>query len=222
VEAAGGEWIAFLDADDAWVPRRLETQMDILAQHPDADLVCGGVLPVGSGEDAPSRPAARAIGRREFVFENPVATSTVLIRRAALLRAGGFDTRFRGPEDYDLWMRVAAGGALVHAGVPLARYRSVPGSLSMDDRRFLPEVLRVLEKAYAAGGALEPYRPLRGASMATQYWNASWMAFQRGRRFTALRHLARAWWLNATGGHAVRRAWLPLAWRYAAGRAGRR
>jgi hypothetical protein len=62
----------------------------------------------------------------------------------------------------------------------------------MDDRKFLPQVLRVLAKAYGPAGALQGLKRNRREAVATQYWHASWMAYKRGARFTALHYLAAA------------------------------
>ncbi len=223
IAAASGAWLAFLDGDDAWLPHRLEMQWTLAAAHPDVALWCGAVVPLtdtaGPIASAPSDgPPFRDIPLSEFAVHNCVATSTVLARRAAVLAAGGFDPAFVGPEDYDLWMRMAARGRLVRIEYPLSRYRLVAGSLSMDDRRFLPQVLRVLDKGFGPGGALAAHVAQRQVSVATQYWNASWMAFNRGARVTALRYWWRAWRLDHRSPEGARRPWRRLLLRYLAGR----
>ena len=99
--------------------------------------------------------------------------------------------QFRGPEDYELWMRVAAITKIAKIAVPVSRYREDLGSLSMDDRRFLPEVLRVLDKAYGAEGVLRGHG-CKWKARAVQYVHASWMAYRRGARGVAIRHIARS------------------------------
>ena len=221
IAQARGEWIAFLDADDLWLPRHLEALSAAVRQSP-AVLVCGESVRFQGEMDRLSinpKPIThsdiRTIPIEEFVRHNPVATSATMVRRDAVLECRGFDTQFRGPEDYDLWMRLASLGSLVALSVPVSLYRYVPGSLSMDDRTFLPQVLRVLEKAFAPGGALAGHPELKKTAWATQYWNASWMAFQRGARGTALKLLAKTWRQNwRTGG----RKRLPLLARYVMGK----
>ena len=188
---AKGEWLAFLDADDVWLPWRLSTQLALAAEHPKVALWCGRTA--GMQEEVP-KPRSRQwteLGLADFAVLNPVSTTTVLLRNAAFHAAGEFDERFRGPEDYDLWIRVAAAATIGKIEIPLSRYREEPGSLSLDDRRFLPEVLGVLDKAYGPGGALRGYASKRRAR-ATQEVHASWMAYRRRARGTALALLARS------------------------------
>lgn len=254
VAAAKGEWIAFLDADDIWLPAHLEILMGA-AEESGARMVCGEstrfhAAPAGVGDGKTTIPAGesggpvagraslpgpaaplaqraeappQAITLEELARHNPIATSSVLLKKEAFEAAGGFDCRFRGPEDYDLWVRVAALGsttrpALVHVARPVAQYRETPGSLSMDERKFLPQVLRVMAKVYGAGGALSGLSEWRHAALATQYQQASWMAFCRGARMTAMRHLAVAIVHNLLGRRRIRKPWLGLAYRYLFGR----
>jgi hypothetical protein len=132
----------------------------------------------------------------DFIIHNPVTTSTVMVRRSALLEAGLFDEQFRGPEDYDLWLRIASQHECLDCDTALARYRTTSGSLSMDDRTFLPQVLGVLEKAFAPDGALADYNKHRRLAFAEQYSSASWMAYNRQDRRTALCHLLRSWYFS--------------------------
>ena len=154
----------------------------------------------------------------DFASGNPVATSTVLVKKTALEAVGGFDEQFRGPEDYDLWMRIAARFELGRIDAPLMRYRQRAGSLSLDDRKFLPEVLRVLEKAFGETGVLNTHRSLRSAALSSQYWSASWMAFCRGDRRTARRHWLQAYRLNRLSPEKTQRPWFRMLARYLVGK----
>ena len=222
VEESTGEWIAFLDSDDGWLPRRLEIQLSLASAHRDIQMWCGRTVDMDSGSGAggpragdgaggapplePRRAAAGGdddrsaepkwvrLGVEDFVDMNPVATSTVLVRREVLRAVGGFDPRFRGPEDYDLWMRIAATYPVGRIQCPLSRYRHGASSLSMDDRKFLGEVLRVIDKAYAPGGALWG-RPGRRRTQAYQHLCAAWMASERGAPCAALGLFGQSAWL---------------------------
>lgn len=261
IQNARGDWIAFLDSDDEWLPGKLEAQLKAIKTFHAENygttpaLVCGKTeswTEVRSDAPTPSRqrkntpnhveiqecrtsptcptcptiqptPPVRRLALDDFAVGNPVATSTVLARRDSLLAVGGFDEQFRGPEDYDLWMRVAADrrktedgrqAVLLKLERSLARYRAVSGSLSLDDRRFVPQVLRVLDKAYGADGALSGMPERRAISESTQYWSASWMAFQRGDRRAAIAYWVKAWRLNRKSKYPVQRRWYSLLLRY--------
>lgn len=113
VRIASGEFLAFLDADDLWLPEKLGAVTRFLAAEPATDLVChdewlvdaaGGRRPLRHG------PFSRY---EDLLFRgNPVSTSATVVRRDAVLKAGVFseDLRYNGAEDYDLWLRLAAAG----------------------------------------------------------------------------------------------------------------
>jgi hypothetical protein len=171
--------------------------MACAACQPDVALWCGEAIRFeGGGEDftrgipvSPMLPPSRDVPLMELAERNLIATSTVLVRKAALIDVGGFDPQFRGPEDYDLWLRIAARAPLRHLACPLAAYRYQPGSLSTDDRRFLDQVVGVLRKAYGKGGVLHGKPGFRRA-VSYQRLACAWMAAGRGAKWPALR----LWW----------------------------
>ena len=108
IEAASGEWLAFLDSDEAWLDEnKLERQL-ACARSSHAVLV-GTSLRYG---------ADKALTFRRFLFGNPLTTSAVLAKRDAVLAAGCFEAGRYHSEDYLLWLRIAAaGGAAALADV---------------------------------------------------------------------------------------------------------
>jgi glycosyltransferase involved in cell wall biosynthesis len=110
---ARGELIAFLDADDLWRPTKLARQVEHLDHHPEAVLIYSdftrGPNP-GSNNDSrlkAFKPRDPADSFHALLEENFIATSTVVVRREALARAGLFDPTLKGSEDFDLWLRLA-------------------------------------------------------------------------------------------------------------------
>lgn len=203
LQAATSEWIAFLDADDAWLPWKLAVQVAVLQEQPAVVMLCGQTLALREKDTVaytpPKQlPEPQQLTLLQLLSHNPVATSTVLARRDCLLAQEGFDTAFRGPEDYDLWLRLVATGNCLYLPLPLTRYRTTVGSLSMDDRTFLPQVLRVLDKAFGPAGVLAPYQRFRKRAIAEQFASASWMAYHRGDRKRALFLLIRSWLYGPT------------------------
>jgi len=131
---ATGDVVAFLDADDVWHPRKLELQSAILAARPALGLLGTRTFawPVAAMPAVAIEPRAdiAPVPLRQLMVKNQFTTSTVLVRRAVLDRVGGFDTALHGPEDYDLWLRVAEQIDAANLLLPLTGYRSLPGSLS--------------------------------------------------------------------------------------------
>jgi teichuronic acid biosynthesis glycosyltransferase TuaG len=139
VERAAGEFVAFLDADDAWKPEKIARQMDVFARHPEVALVATRAEEI----DAEGRPLARPPKESPGIYDrpaslydellnrgNPVSLSSVVARREALRRAGGFYDRERIlSADYDLWIRVAAERPFYIMSEPLTRYRVLKNSL---------------------------------------------------------------------------------------------
>lgn len=116
VERAACELIAFLDADDIWLPGKIEAQLSALSARPDVGLVCTNALrQTAPGLSEGLHPLlARGAGTSgsvldRLVVSNFIITSSVLVRRQLLLDAGLFSVEEHLPaiEDYDLWLRVA-------------------------------------------------------------------------------------------------------------------
>jgi glycosyltransferase involved in cell wall biosynthesis len=141
-----GDYLAFLDADDVWVPDFLERSLDVLARHPASGFVaCDGVQFAGddvvwphtlSGEPGralASGSADESTGEfyREFIRKNFIATpGQVLLPRAVLDRCGPFDEDPRCSEDWDLWLRIARCYPITLCRASLIRYRVNPAGIS--------------------------------------------------------------------------------------------
>jgi len=110
LRAARGELVAWLDADDVWDPEHLATVVPLLERFPEAVLAFSlvrmfgtqaGVWPALLPAEAPAR-AEEACLKCCILPQN-----AVVVRRAEVLAAGGYDERLRLAEDYDLWLRLS-------------------------------------------------------------------------------------------------------------------
>jgi glycosyltransferase involved in cell wall biosynthesis len=149
IAEASGEWIALLDADDAWLPEKLERQ---LAAAGEAGVVHTGayLLAPGRREHAPAeRPPGSVF--LALVQNNFVYSSSALIRRSVLAEHGDFDPdpELWGSPDYELWLRLAPVTDFVYVDEPLLLYRVHAGQMSADSRRMSLGALAALEKARA-------------------------------------------------------------------------
>lgn len=148
---ARGEWFAFLDGDDIWLPDKLERQLRLVEEDPDVNFVYGNctLFHEGGRERLHLRPSALRDGDiLEWLYaDNRVSTLTVLARTRDLRELGGM-ADMRLVEDYDLWLRLAHRG--IKAGVcrePVARYRLRPGSSSSQVIGMLTNWIPVLQNA---------------------------------------------------------------------------
>lgn len=112
--AARGEYIAFLDSDDVWLPRKLASQVRSLASHPERGWSHTAFAVIdefhtSAGASARWWPADQGwILDRIITMETVIAMPSVIVRRGLLEQVGGFDVGQRMCEDYDLWLRLAA------------------------------------------------------------------------------------------------------------------
>lgn len=109
-DLATQEYVAFLDADDSWHPRKIELQMDVLRTDPELMLLAHP-MDVRT-PDAPLREllppiCAKIVPRRVLLSSNPFPTSSVVLRRALPLR---FDEARWRAEDYLLWAQIVYSG----------------------------------------------------------------------------------------------------------------
>jgi glycosyltransferase involved in cell wall biosynthesis len=152
IQAATGNFIALLDADDLWMPTYIERQTRFLCHHPEYDLVyCNAVffgnsiydgkeymaVCPSSGEATP----AAIISRQCHVFVSVMA-------RARAMQEIGFDPTLRSCEDFDCWLRFTSSGRKIgyHREI-LVRYRKHAASLSANPTWMAESSLKVLGKA---------------------------------------------------------------------------
>ncbi|HET6576828.1 MAG TPA: glycosyltransferase [Gemmatimonadales bacterium] len=146
LQHARGDYLALLDADDVWLPDKLERQVAILEAHPDVALLFGAPLYWFGWT---GRPEDR---ERDYVIDLKIATerahdppslllpflqgtapppcpSDVLVRRAAAVSVGGFEDRFRGMyEDQAFFSKLLLRFAAFASGQTWDRYRQHPDS----------------------------------------------------------------------------------------------
>ena len=151
--AATGEYVAFLDSDDMWMPNHLAEMMEVLQRDPTLDLVYGDTVNFGdlAREGATTMGANPSEGRATFeslvLCKCTVVSSTVVARRQALMDAGLFDESFIQGEDFDLWARLAyRGGCIDYRKHIHARRRIHKGNLTGDTIASFAGQARALRK----------------------------------------------------------------------------
>ena len=131
--AANGEFVAFLDADDEWLPDKIGKQIAVILGRPEMSLVtCCCVfhsldLQRFSGEP-PAGPDTEYW--RAYLLESRVAKSCALARQSFLTAVGPFDEKLLIAEDQDMWIRLALAGAVGHVDETLVVRHDTSGSLT--------------------------------------------------------------------------------------------
>jgi glycosyltransferase involved in cell wall biosynthesis len=153
IHHARGEFLAFLDSDDTWYPEHLASQMQQFADDPSLDLVYCDSLLVGDPErEAPFMVRCPSNGTATFetlVTEQcQIPISTVVVRKAAIVKAGGFDETIPRCDDYDMWVRTAFHGAKIGyiRKLTVHMYIGRPGSMSQDNAKMIEAYWSILER----------------------------------------------------------------------------
>lgn len=123
------EYVAFLDADDLWVPTYLEEMLHELRANPAAVAAFTGWQYVDrTGQPMPQAiipsPSSGRQLRDDLLWRNPLVSSGVVVRRRALDACGGFDTEFTQAQDWDMWLRLLAVGPFIAVPKRLVWYRT--------------------------------------------------------------------------------------------------
>jgi glycosyltransferase involved in cell wall biosynthesis len=191
---ARGEFVAFLDADDAWHPRKLELQADRLRADPGLGMLGtrAYLLPLARGatvDVGDERAPLEEVSWERLAVKNYFCASSVTVRRSVLDRVGVFDTALNGNEDRDLWLRIAAVSRAANLPLDLCGSRPLASSLSRKAGPIQENMLRLLRKLDAAD-AWAGRRDLRRRSYAHTYYSCSYLHHAANNHAESFRTLA--------------------------------
>lgn len=166
---AAGDFVVILDADDTFLPGRLEAIAGLAAARPDLDiLTTDAYLEVeGSVVQRCYTDSFRFVvdDQRRGILKENFIFGHAAVRRGRLLAMGGFDESIRWTTDWDCWLRMILGGS--RAGLvaePLSRYRLQPGSLSSQREAHIAGRLETLGKALRRSDLSEDERRVASAA----------------------------------------------------------
>jgi glycosyltransferase involved in cell wall biosynthesis len=150
IKRARGEFIAFLDSDDYWLPDKTAQQLALFKQHPEYGLVaarCASIRLDGSYREK-NRPGRSGWVLEDLFKANFIRTSAAMVKQECFKNIGLFDEELRECEEYDLWLRIAAQYPMGFINKSLAVYVDNPAGVSTDSLTGRLYRLRVLEKKY--------------------------------------------------------------------------
>lgn len=150
--AASGRLVAFIDQDDLWLPDKLKLQVSVMDSRPGVglihtayELIDAEGRPMGEPSFHRWRPDVEGRCLRDLFIRNRVALPTAMARRSSLDKAGPFDSRIDGADEYAIWLQISAHAEVAYLPTVLARYRVHDSNASHN----------VLKMATAELGAVE-------------------------------------------------------------------
>ena len=154
IKESTGKYIAILDADDVWLPNRLEEQVSMIESDSEIGLVHANTIRIDEDNNVMGQVKRRTkfLTGRIFKYlllrEEHVSCPTVLFRKECIDKVGLFDENpiCVGVEDRELWLRIARGYKIVHINKVLAYYRIRKSSVSRNPGRIAEAKSYVVNK----------------------------------------------------------------------------
>jgi len=184
---AGGEWLAFLDDDDLWSPRKLRLQLEA-AEKAGATMAYGASLvldehyrPMGIDPPPPAEGLLQDLLRHNSI---PGGCSNVIAKRRLVQDSGGFDESLRQVADWDLWIRLAEGGPAAKVEEVVVAYLDHPSGMHVKEAHVAPAELAYLQNKHS--DLIEAH----DAQMGGGAWFYCWVAagqHRAGHRIAAAR-----------------------------------
>jgi glycosyltransferase involved in cell wall biosynthesis len=188
IAQARGSFIAFNDADDVWMPDKLERQMPLFDHSRRVGVVYSPLLYIDeAGEPVSMWPMSRYGGRvtDQLFVTNFVSFSSAIVRRECFDTVGLFDEHLAQAYDYDLWLRISTEFEFALLDEPTVYYRVWPGQMSRNFRQRYDCAIRIMSRFQATyPGALTERAIREGwahtfasrAHLKQKYERATWHA----------------------------------------------
>jgi len=159
IKESKGEYIAFLDSDDVWLPKKTEEQMKLLEDSESALIYCD------MSHEADNCLVHEAYlkernykyygnGRiyKELLKENFIFTPTVIVRKDILEKVGYFDEDYRICEDYKMWLNIAKGYSVEFLDKPMVIRKRNSSNITKDKYLFITSGIRLFEELMNSNG----------------------------------------------------------------------
>ncbi len=163
LQMARGKWVAFLDSDDLWLPKKLETQIRFFSQNPEAVICQTEEIWIRNGRRVNPQKKHRKFSGDIFapsLLLCIVSPSAVMIQRDLFNQEDGFDETLPACEDYDLWLRISSRFPVYLIDLPLVVKRGGhPDQLSRAtpslDRYRIQALVKLLDSGRLTAGQYE-------------------------------------------------------------------
>jgi len=162
IQRSQGEFIAFEDSDDEWVPDKLEKQMDVFKNAPKTTgVVYSAVWRIWGKRKEYFPPLAkiekRGVNLHDLLLAGNFITIQAVVRQECFKKVGLFDEKLPRFQDWDLWLRISRHYNFEFIDEPLAIINELPDAISRDKNKFIVALEYLIQK-YA--GELEKRKKL--------------------------------------------------------------
>jgi len=202
IARCSGAFVAFLDADDAWLPGKLARQMPLFAGRPEVGVVYSDYERM----DELGRPLQKGATRMHrgrisgpLLIENFISFPSAIVRRECLARCGPFDEALNMGIDYELWLRLSAYYEFDFVTEPTVRYRIWSGQMSRNYRGRYEAGMGIMQRFIERNPGVVPRSVLRHAWAHTFTGRGNRILWQEKDRRAAFRDYLRA--LSFRPGH---------------------
>lgn len=150
IEEASGELIAFLDADDVWMPEYLATQYGLYQKYPECSVyACNYEFRDSEGKVTPTIIRKLPFEGEDGILSNyfevascshpPICSISIMVKKTAIQAIGGFPLGIKSGEDLLTWARLAVSGVIAYSRKSLAMFIRDEGLFNKDQQLRVPE-----------------------------------------------------------------------------------
>jgi len=146
IKLSKGKYIAFLDADDAWLPNKIESQIEIMSKKDDVSLIHTGRITISEKKKKVLKRNIVSGDIFNFLLKQDfITTSSVMVTRDCISDVGMFDENpnLIGVEDYLLWLKVAHRHKCFYIDRPLVEYYIHDQNISLDYKKRINNLLKL-------------------------------------------------------------------------------
>lgn len=194
-----GGYLTYLDADDLFLPRKLEVLVRKLQSSPDLGLAAGQAIPVDEQGERVGAVFDKGLAEdpANLLMGNPLHVGSVLLRRSCQERVGLFDESLRSYEDWDMWLRLTlAGCQMAWIDQPVSLYRFHSNQMTRNQSQMTEASFAVLDKLFGRDDLPANWRELKNAAYSQAHMRGAAQAYRSCEFDQAKGHLIRAVDLN--------------------------